>query len=620
MNYSESDFKELKLVIWDLDETFWQGTLSEGAVLCPAEHQKTVSLLNQIGIVNSICSKNDASKTFDELEKLHMRDAFVFCSIDWNPKGERIRRIIEDMQLREQNVLFIDDNPSNRAEAEFCCPKIYTAGPEVIESLYQKALNAYESGVRKDRVKQYKVLESKREEREHFSSNEEFLYASAITVYINECPEGELERLYELNLRSNQLNFTKDRISLSEMKMLLEDPDYRCGSVHVADRFGDYGIVGFYALYLADNSLKHFCFSCRTLGMGIEQYVYRYLGAPCLITIGEIASDPNVPENPAWITRVTENGKVGNDSQEKMNVVGKILLKGPCDLWSICNFYEDDLIDTEFTYTIKKNCTIDFALNHSDIMVQTGRISDREISELETRLPFIGEKTFRTELFSGRYSSVVISTLIDSMLGRYRNRKTGRIIAFGDWNCDLTDPSNWDRLKTDSEVNYGCPFTEEFLSEFTEEWESIGPISVEETVRNFKEIRRRLPNTTSLIIMLGSETPFTKKKDPKYENRHLYYHELNRKMQEELSGAGTYFINPTAFVHGQKDYTDTINHFTKAVYYQMACELNRILGQSSHETLQQKSRAYVAFVALRQRIWQIPVIRTIYYKIRRQTP
>ena len=52
-------FDKIKLVIWDLDETFWKGTFSEGNVEIPDRNRNLLALLTDIGIVNSICSKND---------------------------------------------------------------------------------------------------------------------------------------------------------------------------------------------------------------------------------------------------------------------------------------------------------------------------------------------------------------------------------------------------------------------------------------------------------------------------------------------------------------------------------------------------------------------------------
>ena len=101
-------------------------------------------------------------------------------------------------------------------------------------------------------------------------------------------------------LRTNQLNFTKRRPDRDAFQSQLEDPAFRSGYVSVTDRYGDYGICGFYSISRADNRLQDFCFSCRTMGMGIEQWLYAYLGRPDLETIGEVAS--SLDGDVDWIT------------------------------------------------------------------------------------------------------------------------------------------------------------------------------------------------------------------------------------------------------------------------------------------------------------------------------
>ena len=110
-------FEKIKLVIWDLDDTFWNGTITEGGAAIPEEHRALLSDLTDIGIVNSICSKNDYDVVAPVLEKEGLAQFFVFPSVNWNPKGQRIRQLIADMQLRPANVLFLDDNPSNLGAA-----------------------------------------------------------------------------------------------------------------------------------------------------------------------------------------------------------------------------------------------------------------------------------------------------------------------------------------------------------------------------------------------------------------------------------------------------------------------------------------------------------------------
>ena len=107
-------FEKIKLIIWDLDETFWKGTLSEEGVQIPEVNRQLILQLTDIGIVNSICSKNDFDKVQKQMEKENLWEYFVFPSVNWEAKGNRIKQTIEDMQLRPANVLFLDDNPSNR--------------------------------------------------------------------------------------------------------------------------------------------------------------------------------------------------------------------------------------------------------------------------------------------------------------------------------------------------------------------------------------------------------------------------------------------------------------------------------------------------------------------------
>jgi len=107
------EFSKIKLIIWDLDNTLWDGILSEGRICLKEEIRQLLKDLTDAGIVNSICSKNEKKNTILEMKRLNILDYFIFASIDWTPKGLRIKNIINDMSLRPANVLFIDDNIEN---------------------------------------------------------------------------------------------------------------------------------------------------------------------------------------------------------------------------------------------------------------------------------------------------------------------------------------------------------------------------------------------------------------------------------------------------------------------------------------------------------------------------
>lgn len=50
---------EIKLIIWDLDDTFWKGTLSEENVHPLSMNINLIKRLAERGIISAIYSKND---------------------------------------------------------------------------------------------------------------------------------------------------------------------------------------------------------------------------------------------------------------------------------------------------------------------------------------------------------------------------------------------------------------------------------------------------------------------------------------------------------------------------------------------------------------------------------
>src|SRR5882672_6622626 len=113
----------VRLVVWDLDDTFWKGTITEGGITeyVQAHHEIVIGLAKR-GIMSSICSKNDPNVVLPILQQKGILDYFIFPSISWDPKGIRLAQLVEAAQLRASTVMFVDDNPNNRAEAAATVP------------------------------------------------------------------------------------------------------------------------------------------------------------------------------------------------------------------------------------------------------------------------------------------------------------------------------------------------------------------------------------------------------------------------------------------------------------------------------------------------------------------
>lgn len=602
------DFEKIKLVIWDLDETFWRGVLSEGEVDVPAENVQLVKRLTDVGIINSICSKNDYEEVQKKMLELGIWDYFVFSSVDWNPKGGRIQQLISDMQLRPVNVLFIDDNPSNLEEARFFSPELMTMLPDELPHLLNDALACKKNDAVHKRLQQYQLLEKKRQQRGKFASNEQFLYSSNIRVTWGTDCFKNLDRIHDLVWRSNQLNFTKIRSTKEELAELFSEDNCECGYVSVEDNFGDYGIIGFYAL--KNNELLHFCFSCRTLGMGIEQYVYCKLGCPELKINGEVISSLESKEVPGWINQ-EESAVKSISLKVQAASAHSVLIKGPCDLFQILPYIADkSIIDTEFTYVNKKGVTIE-STGHTTHVVEALRLNTEEKQRVLAEVPFADEGIYNDNIYRGNYKLVIISVLQDANLGVYRRKETGERVAFLEGYHPITERKNWNAYISGEYNTASFRFTTEFLEEFAEKYEFVGINTPEQIVENLQFIKEHLPDDCMLAVMLGGELYYEKNTFPAYENRHLVHREINNAIREAADRIGLKLIDVNKYLVDQSSFYDHFNHYIKPVYYQLAGDIVTLINEQTGVTLKETSKLKMVQVRFKE------FLAPIYYKIRK---
>jgi FkbH-like protein len=559
----------IKLVIWDLDDTFWSGTLSEGGIQYRPEHHEIVVELSRRGIVNSICSKNDLQSASEALRAHGIWDFFVFPKIDWSPKGEMIAWTLEEMGLRPANVLFVDDNPQNLEEARFYNPGIQVAAPDGLASLLDQAAVRGKDDAGLSRLKQYQLLEKKVSDRQQFkSSNEDFLRQCGIQVDIRgDCPAA-FDRILELIQRTNQLNFTKRLLDAEQLRALLDDSDCQCAYVQVRDDYGDYGVAGFYAL--RGRRLEQFLFSCRVLNMGVERWIYNQLGRPELTIAGEVSDDPTLLPVPDWIKAA------GSDTAQSAEpaIVGKfprVLLKGGCDLELVIDFLgrQNGAIGGEFNYVTSAG--VPAHTEHTEILRRANADVATRHAEAYARLRFLDDKSYETRFFSDPADVFVYSALMDMSAGLYRYAQTDWLLPYGDFKLDITDPSNWDRV-----LSQNAFFDREFLTWFREHFTFEGCLSETAFRDNLHWLCARIPREKQLILLNAAEIAL----EHPYEHRRDEHHRRMNAVLEEVVAAYPHvdLCDVRKFAKTAADVSNNIRHYRRGVYYNIAGELRELIA------------------------------------------
>ncbi len=338
----------IRLIVWDLDDTFWHGTLTEGGITWRDECRDAVIALARRGIMSTICSKNDPADVQRILTEHGLWDYFVFPSIDWQPKGPRLAALIEAIGLRPTTVLFIDDNPHNLAEAAHYVPAIQLAGPGIVPGLLEDRLCVGRDDPELTRLAQYRLLQSRHAAATLATDAHAFLRESGITVEIDFDLTAHLDRAIELINRTNQLNFTKRRLpedAAAARKMLgdmLANQDYPAGIIRVRDRYGDYGHCGLFVLHHSrakPRALVYFCFSCRILNMGVEDWLYQRLGRPDLTIVGDVLGDPPARAQPVdWIS-LAALGSGAERQSPPARMLDVVYARGTCHVRPLSHYF-----------------------------------------------------------------------------------------------------------------------------------------------------------------------------------------------------------------------------------------------------------------------------------------
>lgn len=275
----------VKVLVWDLDNTLWHGTLvddgPDGVVLREGVRDLLTSL-DQRGILLSIASKNDEGPALEVLQRFGISDLFLAPEIHWGPKSGSIRRIGRSLNLGLDSFAFVDDSAFERGEVATALGAIRLFEPDDLPGLLARP--EFDVAVTQEaqgRRAMYRVEADRRRELDAVEGDyDSFLRSCELTlrVFTPTTPE-EIERCVELVHRTNQLNLTTRRISGDEFQALLDDSSVEVFGLAAADRFGSYGIIGVAIVDSRDAApvLTDFLTSCRVAQKSVENAWFEWL-------------------------------------------------------------------------------------------------------------------------------------------------------------------------------------------------------------------------------------------------------------------------------------------------------------------------------------------------------
>ena len=291
-----------KCVVIDLDNTLWGGAIGDdgldgikighdypGNVF--RDIQVFIKGLRSRGFLLAIASKNEEQVALQALEShpdmVLRRGDFAASFINWEPKPVNLRRIAAFLNIGIDSLIFIDDNPVERAQVRAELPMVEV--PELpadvtrwldtlqrVERLDRAALTAEDAR----RGDMYAADAGRRQLQESAASIGEFLQSLGMIAEVGVCDARTLDRIHQLIQKTNQFNLTSRRYTKDEVRRMADDPGRAVAWLRLQDRYGDMGLVCVGIIADAGGGtweIDTLLMSCRVMDRQVERAFLAYL-------------------------------------------------------------------------------------------------------------------------------------------------------------------------------------------------------------------------------------------------------------------------------------------------------------------------------------------------------
>ncbi|MEZ4734314.1 MAG: HAD-IIIC family phosphatase [Caldilineaceae bacterium] len=280
---SKPPSKSVKCVVWDLDNTLWQGVLleEETVTLIPGAVD-VIKTLDERGILQSLASKNEAALALQKLREFGLEEYFLFPQINWGSKAASVEAIAQALNIGLDTLAFVDDQPFERDEVAFSLPVVRCIDAADLHTLPMRA-DMTPKFITRDssqRRQMYRSDMARQEAEAAFTGpTEAFLASLDMVQYIFFAQEEDLQRAEELTVRTNQLNATGYTYSYDELNHFRQSPDYQLLMTSLDDTYGTYGNVGLALLACTADlwTIKLLLMSCRVMSRGVGSVMLTHI-------------------------------------------------------------------------------------------------------------------------------------------------------------------------------------------------------------------------------------------------------------------------------------------------------------------------------------------------------
>ncbi len=273
---------DIKCVVWDLDNTIWDGILVEDDEVHLKPHMKKIlQALDERGILSSIASKNSHEMAWRRLEQDGLAEYFLVPEINWSPKSDNIRTIARRLNIGLDTFAFVDDNPFELSEVGAAIPQVACINAADVDGLLGGArFQGSQTADAKGRRRYYQEAIIREDNEKAFGDDYvKFLEHCAIQLEIRGCRTEDFDRAAELVQRTNQLNFSGHKYDRDQLRAILDDQTIEKYVLDCSDRFGAYGLIGFGMVRQTEDALEvqDLMLSCRVQGKLVEQAFFNHL-------------------------------------------------------------------------------------------------------------------------------------------------------------------------------------------------------------------------------------------------------------------------------------------------------------------------------------------------------